>query len=57
MARSRWREEKGGEEAKFIVSVFAVANKRKRLHFAEAVYSFCQQERDENRRQIAREPE
>lgn len=36
----------GGEEGKFIVSVFAVANKRKRLHFAEPVYSFCQRERD-----------
>lgn len=39
---------KGGEEGKFIVSVFAVANKRKkkRLHFAESVYSFCQRTRD-----------
>lgn len=33
------------EEGKFIVSVFAVANKRKRLHFAEPVYSFCQRDR------------
>lgn len=30
---------RGGSEAKFIVSVSAVANKRKRLHFAEPVYS------------------
>lgn len=36
----------GGEEGKFIVSVFAVANKRKRLQFAEPVYSFCRRERD-----------
>lgn len=35
-----------GREGYFIVSVFAVANKRKRLHFAEPVYSFCQRERD-----------
>lgn len=40
------REREGGREGKFIVSVFAVANKRKRLHFAEPVYSFCQRERD-----------
>lgn len=39
-------EREGGEEGKFIVSVFAVANKRKRLHFAEPVYSFCQRERE-----------
>lgn len=38
-------EREGGEEGKFIVSVFAVANKRKRLNFAEPVYSFCQRER------------
>lgn len=40
------RGEEGGEEGKFIVSVFAVANKRKRLQFAEPVYSFCQRERE-----------
>lgn len=40
-------EEMGrGGGGKLIVSVFAVANKRKRLHFAEPVYSFCQRERD-----------
>ena len=34
------------KQGKFIVSVFAVANKRKRLQFAEPVYSFCERERD-----------
>lgn len=41
------REREGGREGKFIVSVFAVANKRTRLHFAEPVYSFCQREREQ----------
>ncbi len=46
LMRGEEQTEGGGEEGKFIVSVFAVANKRKRLHFAEPVYSFCQRDRD-----------
>lgn len=44
LMRGEQTERKEGED-KFIVSVFAIANKRKRLQFAEPVYSFCQRER------------